>query len=187
MRSQPTFSASLSLRRLRRISRWMALSCWALMTVLPLALVFFWATASEATLAEHVNLRAQAIQGPLQAWQRSAAAAATAVPLGLLMTGLWQARRCFSMFARGEVFTSQTAALLGRFAGWVAWAAGASLLAGMVCSVLLTLNNPPGMRHLAFGIGSSQLFTLFFAGTVWLMSAVIAQGRGLAEENQGFV
>ena len=91
------------------------------------------------------------------------------------------------MFAQGQVFTLQATALLGRFAGWVAWAALASMLAGSATSVLLTLNNPPGQRHLSVGIGSDLVFTLFFAGLVWLMAAVIAQGQTLAEENEGFV
>ena len=54
-------------------------------------------------------------------------------------------------------------------------------------TALLTLNNPPGQRHLSVGIGSDLVFTLFFAGLVWLMAAVIAQGQTLAEENEGFV
>ena len=179
--------APLSLQRVRRISRWMVLACWALLIVLPVALVGYWATASEAMLAGHANLPAQAIQGSITLWQRIAAGSVTAVPLALLLAGVWQARRCFDMFAQGQVFTRQATALLGRFAGWVAWAALAALLASSVTSVLLTLHNPPGQRQLSVGIGSDHVFTLFFAGMVWLMAAVIAQGRSLAEENEGFV
>ena len=40
---------------------------------------------------------------------------------------------------------------------------------------------------ISVGIGSDLVFTLFFAGLVWLMAAVIAQGQTLAEENEGFV
>jgi Protein of unknown function (DUF2975) len=178
---------AMSLQRVRRISRWMVAACWALLIVLPVALVGYWATASEAVLAGHANLPAQAIQGPVAAWQRIVAGAVTGVPLALLLAGLWQARRCFGMFAQGRVFTLQATALLGRFAGWVAWAALASMLASSATSVLLTLNNPPGLRHLSVGIGSDHVFTLFFAGLVWLMAAVIAQGQSLAEENEGFV
>lgn len=109
------------------------------------------------------------------------------VPLALLLTGVNQARRCFVLFAQGRVFTAQATDLLRRFAGWVAGAALAALVAGAATSVLLTLHNPIGQRHLAIGIGSDHLFTLFFAGLVWLMAAVIGQGQALAEENQGFV
>jgi Protein of unknown function (DUF2975) len=179
--------APLSLQRVRRLSRWMVVACWLLLTVLPLALVAYWATAGEDLLAGHANLPATAIQGPIAVWQRIAAGAVTGVPLALLLAGVWQARRCFEMFAQGQVFTLQATTLLGRFAGWVAWAALASMVASSATSVLLTLNNPPGLRHLSVGIGSDHVFTLFFAGLVWLMAAVIAQGQTLAEENEGFV
>lgn len=177
----------LSLQSVRRISRWMVMACWALLVVLPLALVVYWATASDAVLAGHAHLPPQVIQGPLALWQRVAAGAVMGVPLVLLLVGVWQARRCFEMFARGQVFTLQATSLLRRFAGWVAWAALAALLAGVATSVLLTLHNPPGQRQLAIGVGSDHVFTLFFAGLVWLMAAVIGEGQSLAEENQGFV
>lgn len=187
MNNPTAASESSPMRRVRRLSRWMEWACWLLLVLLPLALVFYWATASDAVLAAHARLSPQAIQGPITGWQRAASGAVMAIPLGLLLAGVWQARRCFAMFARGQVFTRQATTLLGRFAGWVAWAALASMLAGGLGSVLLTLHNPPGQRQLALGIGSDQVFTLFFAGTVWLMAAVIAQGRSLAEENEGFV
>lgn len=184
--SLPT-GAALSLQQVRRISRWMEVACWFLLLGLPLALAGYWAYASDASLAAQVHLADQALQEPLAAWQRAAAGAVTAVPLALLLAGIWQARCCFKLFASGVVFTPQVSALLRRFAGWVAWAALASLLASSASSVVLTLNNPPGMRHLAVSIGSDHVFTLFFAGTVWLMAAVIAQGHSLAEENEAFV
>ncbi len=180
-------AASGALERVRRISRWMVRACWALLVVLPLALLAYWATASEAMLAGHANLPPQAILAPVAAWQRVAAGLVMALPLGLLLAGVWQARRCFEMFAQGQVFTQQATSLLRRFAGWVAWAALAALLAGAATSVLLTLGNPPGQRQLAIGISSDHVFTLFFAGLVWLMAAVIGEGQALAEENEGFV
>ncbi|MFP8779010.1 DUF2975 domain-containing protein [Hydrogenophaga sp. RWCD_12] len=187
MNASPSERKALSLLSVRRISRWMVAACRVLLVGLPLALVFYWATASEVMLAGHANLPPQAIQGPLALWQRVAAGAVTGVPLVLLLMGVWQARRCFAMFAQGKVFTLQATSLLRRFAGWVAWAALAALLAGVATSVLLTLHNPPGQRHLAIGIGSDHVFTLFFAGLVWLMAAVIGEGQTLAEENEGFV
>jgi DNA-binding Xre family transcriptional regulator len=138
----------LALQRIRRISRWMVLACWALLITLPVALVAYWAMASEAMLAGHANLPAQAVTAPLALWQRVAGGMVMGVPLSLLLVGVWQARRCFTLFASGQVFTRQTTELLRRFAGWVAWAALAALLSGSACSVLLTLNNPPGQRHL---------------------------------------
>lgn len=175
------------LRHIRRTSRLMVWACWAFILLLPLTLAVYWAVAGDGLLAGHANLPASAINAALQPWQRLAGAVVMGLPLALLLMGLWQAKRCFEQFAQGRVFTEQATSQLRRFAGWVAAAALAAIVASAVTSVLLTLHNPPGMRHLALGIGSNHLFTFFFAGVVWLMAAVIGQGQALAEENERFV
>ena len=182
--SQPPAHPLLHVRRISRLLVW---ACWLLIVLLPLALVAYWALAGDELLAVQANLSASAIGAPLQPWQRVAGAAVMGLPMALLLVGLWQAKRCFEQFAQGQVFTEQATDLLRRFAGWVAAAALAAIVASAATSVLLTLHNPPGMRHLALGIGSNHLFTFFFAGLVWLMAAVIGQGQALAEENEGFV
>lgn len=175
------------LQRIRRISRLMVLACTGLLVLLPVALVVYWATTSAAELAQQGNLQSSAIQAPLVSWQRWAAGAVTAVPLAMLLMGVWQARRCFMQFAQGQVFTAYATDQLRRFAGWVAAAALAAIVAGAITSVLLTLHNPPGARQLSVGISSNHVFTMFFAALVWLMADVIGQGLALAEENERFV
>lgn len=182
-----TAPAADHLQRIRRISRVMALACVVLIVLLPLAVIYYWATTSTPELAMQGNLAPGVIQLPLQPWQRVAAAAITGVPLGLLLMGLWQARLCFAQFSQGQVFSALATARLRRFAGWVAAAAFAAMLAAAVMSVVLSLNNPPGARQLAIGISSNHVFTLFFAGVVWLMADIIGQGQTLAEENERFV
>jgi hypothetical protein len=175
------------LQRIRRVSRLMAWACLALIVVLPLALVYYWMITSTPELAASGNLAPRSIAFPLQLWQRVAAAAITGVPLGLLLMGLYQARLCFVQFEQGDVFSALATARLRRFAGWVAAAALAAIVAAAVTSVVLSINNPPGTRQLAIGVGSNQIFTLFFAGLVWLMADIIGQGQALADENQRFV
>lgn len=174
-------------QRLQRASRMLAYVCLGLMLLLPLAVIGYWLLADSATLAVRAQLPHNAIQGPLAGWQRWAGALVTLVPVALLLTGLAQARRCFLLFAAGEVFSLRTVLCLRRFAGWTMGSVGATIVAGAAASVLLTLNNAPGLRHLALSIGTDQLFLLFFAGMVWLMAAVIGQGQSLAEENASFV
>lgn len=175
------------LQRIRRISHAMALACLALIVLLPLALIYYWATTSTSELAMQGNLAPAVIQLPLQGWQRAAAAAITGVPLGLLLMGLWQARLCFAQFEQGQVFSALATVRLRRFAGWVAAAAFGAMVAAALMSAVLSFNNPPGARQLAIGISSNHVFTLFFAGVVWLMADIIGQGQALAEENQSFV
>ncbi len=124
---------------------------------------------------------------PLQTWQRVAAALAMALPLGLLLVGVAQPSGVLPCLpkARSSPVKPRRCCVALRV-GWPLppWR---RFWRSTVVSVLLTLTNPPGMRHLAIGVGSDHVFTLFFAATVWLMAAVIGQGQALAEENQRFV
>ncbi|MFO1262083.1 MAG: DUF2975 domain-containing protein [Rhodoferax sp.] len=180
-------SAAARLARIRRLSRWMGWFCQALMLALPVALLAYWASTPDAELAQQGNLPAAALRNTLQPWQRWACAAIAAVPMGMLLMGLAQARGCFVQFALGQVFTVQATVRLRRFAAWVAGTALAAIAAGALTSVLLTLHNPTGSRYLSVGVNSNHVMTLFFAAMVWLMAEIVDQGQVLAEENAAFV
>jgi hypothetical protein len=175
------------MQRIRRISRSMVLACQALVVLLPGAWLWYWVTTAPPELAMQANLHASVIAPGLQPWQRVAAAAVNAVPLVFVLAGVWQVRQCFEAFAQGQVFTAQATTHLRRFAGWVAAAALAAIVAGAVMSVVLTLHNAPGSRQLAIGLSSNHVFTMFFAALVWLMADILGQGQALAEENARFV
>ena len=174
-------------QRIRQLSRVLAVACLWLIVLLPVAVVGYWLAADGPQLAVRAQLPVQAIQAPLMVWQRWAGALLSMLPLSLLLTGLWEARRCFQRFVAGEIFSAGTVRCLRRFAGWVMASVAAGMATATAISVLLTINNPPGMRHLAISVGSDQVFTLFFAGMVWLMAAVIGEARELADENAAFV
>lgn len=173
--------------RIRRLSKVLAAACLILIVTLPVAVALYWAWADPASLASRSNLPGAAILAPLQPWQRFAGGLLTELSLALLLVGVWEARRCFRLFAAGHVFTAEAVRGLSRFAAWALASALTSIVAGAAISVALTLNNPAGMRHLAIGIGSDQVFMVFFAGMVWLLASVIGQGQALAEENASFV
>ena len=173
--------------RITRISKAMALLCLLLMGLLPPGLALYWLIASPADLGFHAGLPALAIAQPLLAWQRGLGLGVTLLPLLMLLRGVWMARQCFQLFAQGDVFSTQTIRYLRLFAAWMASSIVARIAVGTALSVLLTWHNPPGMRQLVISIGSTELFSLFFAGMVWLIAAVIGQAQALAEENASFV
>ena len=186
--TSPSFSSSdPNLHRLQRMSRLLALACWVLMVALPLMFVWFWAVATPGQIAARINLPVDVIQGSLMLWQRVAGGCVGAVPLGLLLAGLWHARKCFGLFARGQIFTLQAVVALKRFASLATASFASSFLVSTVLSTLLTINNTPGTRQISIGVSTDQVIALFFACMVWLMAAVIAQGLHLAEENANFV
>ncbi len=173
--------------RLQNMSRLLAASCLILMTLLPVAVALYWYWADAGTLAVRANLSPGSGQGVLLPWQRVAGGLLAEVPLVLLLLGVREARKCFQLFATGHIFTTTAVCCLRRFTGWALASALSGIVTGVVISIVMTLNNPAGMRHLAIGIGSDQLFLLLFAGMVWLMADVIRQGQLLAEENATFI
>ena len=183
----PTLSHAAQALRIRRLSALLAAACLALIVGLAVAVLLAWALADVSVLASQAHLNPADIQAAPQWWQRLLGAAITGVPVALLSVGLWQARRCFLGFQRGQVFTAQAVQYLRRFAAWVMGSAVAAIVAAPLLSVLLTLGNAPGKRQLVVGVGSDFPLTLLFAAIVWLMAAVIDQGQALADENAAFV
>ena len=173
--------------RIKRWSQILSIACLFLIIALPIVVAAYWAIADVRTLAQGANLTLGAGQEALQSWQRLVGGLITEASLALLLIGLWQARKCFRLFAAGQIFTSETVACLRRFAAWVAASVAAGMVGNTAISVLITVLNPPGMRQLVVGIGSEQVFALLFAGIVWLMAAVMSQGQLLAEENATYI
>ena len=174
-------------QRMVRLSHWLARACAVLVLALPLSVLLYWALADQSHLATQGHLATQVIVGTLLPYQRALGAALTLVPVLLLCVGLWHARSCFLLFASGQVFSGQAVRRLRQFASWALASVLASVGVASALSVVLTLENPVGMRHLALGLGTDQVFSVFFAGMVWLMAAVISHGQQLADENAAFV
>jgi hypothetical protein len=182
-----TEKRSNALPRIQRHSRIMAWGCLLILAALPIVFITYWSTVSSTEFAGQGDLPPLLIQMPLQTWQRVSAATIMAVPLVMMLAGVWQARRCFLHFAHGQVFTAHVTRYLRNVARWIAAAVLTGLLSDAMATVVLTWTNAVGTRQLVFGMNSHHIFTLFSAAIVWLMAEVIAQGQSLVEENEGFI
>jgi hypothetical protein len=173
--------------RIRKLSKRLALACLLLMILLPLWVPYYFWSASDSALALNAHLMPQVLAQPIAPWQRAFAGLLTEIPVVLMAVGLWWARRCFSGFQQGQLFTVEAVLYLRKFAAWVMASALASMVIIAPISVALTMHNAPGNRHLAIGIGTDQVLALFFAALVWLMAGIIGQGQALADENKSFI
>ncbi len=171
----------------RRLSQVMAGFCLIVIAISPIGALLYWSVTDTGDIARYANLSPSEIQVTLAIWQRVAAGAISGIPLVLLLVGLWQAYRFFTLFSTGQVFSTRAAHYLSRFAWWSLASVLGSVLCGVAVTLVLTFQNSVGSRLLAVGISSDQLFLMFFAGMVYLMASVIRQGQKLAEENATFV
>lgn len=116
-----------------------------------------------------------------------AAAAITAVPVGVLLFGLWQVRALFLKFADGQVFTLASARLLRNFAGSVLVQAILGPLSSTALMLAFTLSNPQGNRQLVITLSSHDYMALIVGGVLLAISWVMVEATRIADENASFV
>lgn len=174
------------LKRIRVLSRSMALVCLATSALLTAAMAVYWATTPTAALFSHAGLPNFPTHD-IDIATRLFAFAIALIPLGALVYGLLCMRRCFAAFARGDVFAPGPVRQLRLFAIAIAASALLKPFAGAALSVLLSMRGTTGMKTLAFNIGSDTLIALVFAGTVSVIAWVMSEALAIAEENRQFV
>ena len=180
--SPPAAGVPALSRRLVRLVRGLCVLGGLALLAVPL---WFWTSpdAVHALAPEFAGV--QAVTVDARALTLGALLSIAPVALGLYtLAQLW---RLFGEYGAGRVFGRPALAHLRRFA----WAllAGA-LLAPLVRaagSVVLTLGNPPGQRHLVVGLSWNDYLGVLLAVVLIAIATVMAEAVRVAEENQGFV
>ncbi len=116
-----------------------------------------------------------------------AGAAVTAIPVGVLLYGLWQARQLFRDFAQGEVLTLTTARRLRYFAGAVLAQAILGPLSSTGLLVAFTISNPPGSRQLGVALSVNDYVALIVGGVLLAVAWVMVEATRIAEEHASFI
>ncbi len=174
------------LARLRHLSVWMAQGCLATSVALPLAMGAYWFTTPSRALFAAAGLPGVPPM-ELTFAMRALGLLIALVPLGALVFGLLNARRCFRDFAAGRLYGLSTITRLRAFALGVAASALLKPLAGVGLSLLLSWHAGPGEKSLVLAVGSDTLIALLFAGTVAIMAWIMGEAIALSDENQQFV
>lgn len=171
---------------LRRLSRGLAVFCLFLAVLLPTAVGWHWFSADLASTVAEAGLPGVTVDHAA-AWQVGLAGAFAVVPAVLVAVALLAARRCFLAFGRGAYLTTPAVVALRAYGTWVTVAAVAGLVMPTVIGLVMTLNNPEGLRVLMIGINGQVLIGLLFGGTLWVIAAVMARAVSIAEDNAQIV
>jgi len=124
---------------------------------------------------------------PLTPAARLVAAAIFAVPVGVMLWGLWQVRALFRDFAEGRVFTENAARHLQMFGVAVLAQAPLGPLTATLLALALSLANSQGERLLLITFSLNDYFALIIGGVLVAVATVMREAARLAEENAGFV
>jgi len=123
----------------------------------------------------------------IDATSRTLGALVVAVPVGVLMFGLWQARTLFDSFARGEVFNRSNAQRLQLFAFSIFAQALLGPLTVVGLSLAFSFANPPGQRFVAVTLSMQDYLAVIVGGILWAITHAMREATRLAAENASFV
>ncbi len=173
--------------RLRRFSRTMAVVTTVGMVLITVAmiLVFFIPDWTRSFLLARLGLAGAGLL--LTPGRLIAGAAVTSIPIGVLLYGLWQARGLFQDFARGEVFTLESARRLRDFAASVLAQAILGPLSSTGLLLAFTLSNPPGNRQLGVALSVNDYVALIVGGVLLAVAWVMVEATRIADEHASFV
>jgi len=118
---------------------------------------------------------------------RLLAAAIVAVPVGVMVFGLWHVRALFREFAAGRVLPESAARHLQIFGATVLAQAPLGPLTAAGFSAALSLGNPPGQRAIMIAFSIHDYFALIVGGVLFAAATVMREAAHLADENKGFV
>ncbi len=179
--------------RIQRVSRIMQGICTFLIWVLPVYVIGVWFIFDEALL-QHITKLGH-VEPHLTIFSittfsittRILGCLVSMVPMAISIFGLFHLGHLFRLFGQGEIFGSENVhELLIVTRSLFAYGIATPII-GAVLSVIVTMNNPPGEKQLAFGIGTDDL-TIFFIATVSLIIGwVMAEGHKISEENAQIV
>lgn len=124
---------------------------------------------------------------PLDPSNQFFAAAIMAVPVGVMVWGLWHVRGLFRDIARGRAFSGSASRHLRQFGISVLIQGPLGPLTATALALALTLANPPGQRLLVLAFSVNDYFALIVGGALVAVAVLMREAARLADENAGFV
>jgi hypothetical protein len=124
---------------------------------------------------------------PITPLTQSLAGVVIAVPVGVMLYGLFAVRALFREFANGRVFTALAARHLQTFGATVLAQGPLGPFTSAALSAALSLGNPPGERAIMITFSINDYFALIVGGALFAVATVIREAVRLADENASFV
>src|SRR5262245_45352659 len=124
---------------------------------------------------------------PVTPQARLAAACTVALPVAVMVYGLFAVRALFRECAQGRALTVRAAHLLRVFAASVALQGPLGPLTSAVLSVVVSMADPTGQRMGAITFSLHDYYALIVGGALFAAATVLREAARLADENATFV
>jgi len=124
---------------------------------------------------------------PVTPTARLAAAGAVALPVAVMLYGLFAVRALFGEFAQGRILTERAARHLQVFAASVVAQAPLGPLTSSLLSVAVSMTDQSGQRMHAITFSIHDYYALIVGGALFAAATVMREAARLADENATFV
>lgn len=174
----------MSIQLLARILHAVTVLCLA---VLPLIVIYLAATtpiSPETMDARYPHLSVSENLQPVPLW---GSVALTILPAVILWLTLNQLRHLTKRTGKGLVLTEQSARHVTRIGFGLLCLALLSLLLWPLQSILLTWNNPVGMRSVSVGLSTSDVGFFLGGALLSLLGLAMRDAAQAVDENRAFV
>jgi hypothetical protein len=175
------------LDRVRRFSRAMAKVTTAGIVLIALLMVLVFLIPDWTRNFLLAKLGQAGADLPLRPDSVAAGAAVTAVPVGIMLYGLWQVRALFCEFGWGRVFTTSSALRLRNFAAAMLAQAVVGPLSSTALLLAFTWSNPPFDRHIGIAFSTDDLLALILGGVILAVAWAMVEAARIADEHASFV
>ena len=174
--------------KLSRLARRLSTACLMLLVVIlggsaMAASYFLFDPVALADHFDHVGVEPSRLDFAI----RAGVLAVNGITVVLIAMALGNLRRAFEIMAGEEPFTELAARCVTHGGGWLAAGMVYGVLAKTLTSILLTINNPPGQRHVMIGLSSTDMLGLLAAGALFALGLILLIAAELDRENRGFV
>lgn len=127
------------------------------------------------------------LETDLTAAVRTRLVAVMLIPVASGLAVLWQVWRLFGQYRLGQVFSAASLMHLRRFAWALVGLAVVQPLSGVLMSVAVSLDNPPGHRHLVVSFSSNDFALLLLALVFVAIARVMVEAAQAADEVEQFI
>ena len=182
------------MKEIQRYSRNIRVVLQALMLLLPLSVVYFWAFVqtpwdflTTTGIIQFSHDISSYTSQPLSIETRMWALVVSLLPCGVIFYALLILTKLFKSYEASEVFTVETVKYYRKLGlSFFYWAFGGLVYGGLI-SVVLSFNNPPGQRILSISFTGLDVVTLFCGMIVLVISYVMNEAQKIADEQRNTI
>lgn len=123
----------------------------------------------------------------LPRWATTAGFVLGALPLSVLLIGLWQIRRFFQLYRGNDVFPAEAGRYLRNFGMALLVLTPLGIATHTAASILFSMHLPESEREVSINITTTEIFSILIGVLVMMIGHILTEAYRLAEENRQIV